>query len=65
MDPYHCPLIAGNFYHLFNRAVGNEKLFHTDENYKYFLAKLKHHVLPVADLYRSRFCLITFIWLSV
>ena len=40
-----------NFYHLFNRAVGKEKLFLSTENYLYFLSKLKQHTLPVADLF--------------
>ena len=48
---YHIPLVADNFYHLFNRAVGQEKLFQSNENYLYFLNRMKHHVLPVADLY--------------
>jgi len=48
---YHIPLIADNYYHLFSRAVGQEKLFRSNENYYYFLNKMKQHVLPVVDLY--------------
>jgi len=48
---YHIPLMTDHFYHLFNRAVGQEKLFRTNENYLYFLTRMKHHILPVADLY--------------
>lgn len=45
------PLLSDNYYHLFNRAVGQEKLFKTTDNYLYFLTRLKHHISPVADLY--------------
>jgi REP element-mobilizing transposase RayT len=51
MSKQHIPLHPDNFYHLFNRAVGNEKLFQTDENYRYFLTRMKQHILPVADLF--------------
>jgi REP element-mobilizing transposase RayT len=51
MNKQHIPLLPSNFYHLFNRAVGNEKLFREDENYRYCLAKMKQHILPVADLF--------------
>lgn len=51
MTKYHIPLLADNFYHLFNRAVGSEKLFRSTANYLYFLKKLKQHILPVADLF--------------
>lgn len=47
---YHIPLVADNYYHLFSRAVGQEMLFKSNENYLYFLERMKHHVLPVADL---------------
>lgn len=50
MDQYHIPLEPGRIYHLFNRAIGKEKLFRTEENYHYFLRKLKDHVLPVAQV---------------
>lgn len=50
MSRYHIPLLPDNIYHIFNRAVGNEKLFLTDENYRYFLQKLNQYILPVADV---------------
>ena len=50
MTRYHQPLIPGEIYHLFSRAVGNERLFLNDENYRYFLARLNYHVSPVAEL---------------
>ncbi len=51
MANYHIPLLPGHTYHIFNRAVGNEKLFITDDNYRYFLAKMAQHILGVADVF--------------
>ncbi len=51
MPNYHIPLQPGESYHLFSRAIGNEKLFLTDNNYNYFLQKLRQHVLPVSEIY--------------
>ena len=51
MPDYHVPLSPSNTYHIFSRAVGNEKLFRSAENYRFFLARLVVYVLPVADLF--------------
>ena len=51
MNNQHTPLLADQFYHVFSRAVGSEKLFISNENYLYFLRKMKHHILPVADVF--------------
>ena len=51
MDKYHSPLVADNYYHVFNRAIGREKLFISTDDYEYFLQKLKCHTLPVADIF--------------
>jgi putative transposase len=51
MSRYHIPLHSNETYHLFNRAIGNEKLFYSDDNYRYFLSKMKEHILPVADIF--------------
>ncbi|MFD2919015.1 transposase [Terrimonas rubra] len=50
MSKYHIPLMPGTIYHVFNRAVGSEKLFLNQENYRYFLVLLNRYILPVADL---------------
>jgi putative transposase len=47
---YHQPLVSGEIYHVFSRAVGYEKIFKSDENYLYFLQKLKQHTSPVCDI---------------
>jgi putative transposase len=51
MSEYHQPLLPRHSYHLFSRAVGNEKLFLSPENYLFFLQKLKQHTSGVCDLY--------------
>ena len=51
MPDYHIPLSPSSTYHIFSRAVGNEKLFRSDENYRFFLARLVVYVLPVADIF--------------
>jgi len=38
-------------YHIFNRAVGDEKLFRSQENYAYFLKKVEEHLLPVMKFF--------------
>jgi len=44
------------YYHIFNRAIGNEKLFVDETDYIYFLSKFERYVLPIADL--IAYCLI-------
>jgi REP element-mobilizing transposase RayT len=51
MPAYNIPLLPGCSYHIFTRAIGNEKLFLNEENYKFFLGKFKSHILPVADVF--------------
>lgn len=51
MSDYHVPLLPGEKYHILSRAVGNEKLFLTEDNYRFFLARYKKYVSPVADTY--------------
>jgi putative transposase len=48
---YYQPLLPDHTYHLFSRAVGNEPLFVVDDNYHFFLRKLKQHTDPVCRLY--------------
>ncbi|MDB5013184.1 MAG: hypothetical protein JWQ25_1386 [Daejeonella sp.] len=49
MGNYHIDLQSKCIYHIFNRAIGNEKLFRNDENYRYFLQKYLQHISPIAD----------------
>ena len=46
---YFIPLESEKYYHIFNRAIGNEKLFKNEENYLYFLKKFKEYINPIAE----------------
>lgn len=41
---YTQSFIQGSYYHVYNRAVNNEKLFYSHENYLYFLKLYKEKV---------------------
>lgn len=43
-------------YHIYNHANGEELLFREDENYNYFLKRLKHYLHPVVKIYA--YCLL-------
>lgn len=49
-------MLADNFYHTYNRANGNEKLFLTEDNYYYFLKQFTKYITPIANIYA--YCLI-------
>ncbi len=51
MTNYQTPLHSQLYYHLFNHAVGNELLFRNEENYNFFLRKMKEYLAPVADIF--------------
>jgi len=45
------PLLPGNFYHIYNHAVGERDLFREPDNYEYFLDLYDKHISPIADTY--------------
>lgn len=45
------PLIPEAYYHIYNRANGNDRLFMSSENYRYFLQKYGEHISPVAHTF--------------
>lgn len=47
---YHQPLLADTSYHILSHAIGNEKLFLNDENYRFFLERFDKYISPVADM---------------
>ncbi len=49
-------LIAGQTYHIYNKAIGYERLFVTDTDYFYFLKKMSRYLLPIAHV--IAYCLI-------
>ncbi|MGN6212529.1 transposase [Parafilimonas sp.] len=51
MRQFNDPFLPDKYYHVFNRAVGNEQMFNEPENYRYFLEKLKDHILCIADIF--------------
>ncbi len=50
------PLESNNFYHVFNHAVGSEKLFCSARNYQFFLEKFKMYLSDYIDLFT--YCLL-------
>jgi REP element-mobilizing transposase RayT len=40
-----------SFYHIYNRANGNENIFTTGENYIFFLKQFKQYILPFTHIY--------------
>jgi len=45
------PLTADGYYHIYNRAIGNEKLFLDDPDYLAFLSRIIKYLLPNMDFY--------------
>jgi len=45
------PLIPDKVYHIFNHANGFENTFRSDENFRYFLAKYRLYISPIAETY--------------
>ena len=39
------------YYHIFNRGINGTKIFETEENYFYFLRRLKFFLYPVCEFY--------------
>jgi hypothetical protein len=42
--------VPGELYHIHNQGNNKQRIFFTPNNYSYFLAKLRKHVLPFCDL---------------
>ncbi len=49
-------LLPGNYYHIYNRGIGNDKIFFKDENYFYFLKKYDKYLSEFVETYS--YCLI-------
>ena len=48
---YYVPLLADNMYHITGHAVGREKLFLNNDNYRFFLSRFDKYISPVADIF--------------
>jgi hypothetical protein len=42
--------IPGGIYHIQNAGCGQQRVFYTERNYRYFVEKIKRHVSPYAEL---------------
>jgi len=51
MTEYYELLLPGEYYHIYNRAVGNEKLFLNSENYTFFLKKCDKYLPLISDTF--------------
>jgi putative transposase len=51
MENYHAKLIPHQTYHVYNRAIGDELLFQSDENYRFFLKQYRKYIFSVADTF--------------
>ena len=56
MKKYVDPMLPDTFYHIYNRASGNEKIFIEDQNYTFFMDLFEDRLLDYVDLYG--YCLI-------
>jgi putative transposase len=50
MQNFKALLVPEKYYQIFNRAIGNEKLFVIADNYRYFFQLFNCYISPVADL---------------
>lgn len=53
---YHTPLYCGQFYHVYNRTVGNDLLFYEEDNYRFFLQKYFKYLSAKINTYA--YCLL-------
>ncbi len=45
------PLLPEKTYHLFHHAIGEENLFRSAENYRYFLQRYAEYIFPIAETF--------------
>src|SRR5262245_27738792 len=43
-------LVPNEFYHIYNRGNNKQKIFFSDDNYIYFLKKIRTQILPVCKI---------------
>ena len=56
-EHYYTKFEEGQFYHIYNRAVGDQSLFKSDQNFVYFLNKYNHYLSGIVDTYA--YCLLS------
>lgn len=50
MGSRRVPLIRGQYYHIYNRAIAGNLLFREERNYIFFLSRIEMYILPSAEL---------------
>ncbi|MEM7118049.1 MAG: hypothetical protein AAF614_36805 [Chloroflexota bacterium] len=50
------PLVYGRFYHIYNRGNNGEVIFHSEENYRFFLRQYIHYIEVIATTFA--YCLL-------
>lgn len=53
---YSSPFEPGEFYHIYNSAVGKEMLFSSEDNYRFFLDRFHYYTRDISSVYS--FCLL-------
>lgn len=53
---YHDPFEQDCYYHIYNRSIGKQQLFVSEENYKFFLNQWKKYLQDYLSIYA--YCLI-------
>ena len=56
MKPTVVPLESNEIYHVYNHANAGDVLFREEDNYLYFLKRLKKYLIPVIEVYA--YCLL-------
>ncbi|MBN2730699.1 MAG: hypothetical protein JXR53_15850 [Bacteroidales bacterium] len=56
MSKYIQPLFPGKIYHVFNHAVGKDKLFYNEDNYSYFNYLFSKYFIEFVSIYA--YCLV-------
>ncbi len=53
-------LISGEFYHIYNRGNNKQSIFFNDNNYLFFLNKVREQIYPLQILFAIVRCQIIF-----
>lgn len=51
MQDYKTKLKPEQYYHIYNRANGSEKMFVNDGNYFFFLQRYHYYISPIAETF--------------
>ena len=57
MINYREEWFPGQYYHIYNHAIGKDALFRNEDNYRFFLKKYALYIPPIAETFA--YCLLT------